>query len=96
MQYKQVAGILIEVIQTPNVPIQVALSAAQATLAILRRSRNLDRTRNGKHSSQTLRRLASDSTSHPETRWKALRTLLAIMAGPHRNTEELRPSEIVP
>ena len=43
---------------------------------------------------QVLWRLASDATSHAETRWKALRKLLAVMAGPHRNTEELRPAKL--
>jgi hypothetical protein len=84
VQYKQVARILIEVIQTPNVPIKVALAAAR----LFCRRDGFPRLGPYKKrsSAQMLWRLASGSTHNPEMRWKALQKLLAH-AGARNSTQ---------
>jgi hypothetical protein len=89
MQYKQAERILIEIIRTPAAPVPIVLAAIRLL------SRRLPLPRLGPHSKrtagQTLWRSASSSASHPEVRWEALRTLLALIAraGEIHNPETL-------
>jgi hypothetical protein len=89
VQYKQVARILIEVIQTPSVPIEVALAAARLffRLDALPRLGPYKK----RSAAQVLWRLASDATDSPEARWWALRKLLALDAAPNRDCKEIQP-----
>jgi hypothetical protein len=80
MQYKQVKRILIEIVQAPSVPTRVALAAARL---FCRREAPPRLGPYAKRSlPQALWRLASDSTSAPGVRLKALRKLIALNATP--------------
>ena len=77
MQYKQAARILIEIIQTPNLPIKIGLAAVRLfgrdALPLPKlgpyRRRSIE---------QALWRLASGTSLVAEVRWMALRKLLSL------------------
>jgi hypothetical protein len=90
VQYKQANRILIEVIQTPNVPVKVVLAAARlyCRRAVLPRLGPYPK----RSRAQVLWRLASGSANSPELRWLALRKLLAVSA----RATTAKPDRLVP
>jgi hypothetical protein len=78
MRYKQIERIVIEIIETPNVPIKVVFAAAR----LFSRDETFPQLGPYRKRSvaQMLWRLASNSASAPEVRWRALRKLLALDA----------------
>jgi hypothetical protein len=88
MQYKQALRIIVEIAQTPNVPIDVALAATGLSC----RSKPLPKLGPYPKRSvaQVLWRLVSDSSCAPEARLKMLRKLLVLSSLSHRVLSECR------
>lgn len=78
MQYKQVNRILIEIIQTPNVPSEIILAATRILCRhVLPKLGPYPK----RSALQSLWRVASGSAQSSEVRLKALRGLLAVPRG---------------
>jgi hypothetical protein len=92
MQYKQAERILIEIIRTPAAPVPIVLAA----IRLLSRLQPLPKLGPypKRSAGQILWRTGSNSASHPEVRWAALRRLLALRATQARYKPLDKPSEL--
>lgn len=82
MQFKQIQRIVVEIIETPNVPIKVVFAAVRLFSGDGAFPRLGPYTK--RSAAQMLWRLASSSASAPEVRWRALRKLLVLDAAQER------------